>query len=84
MPPAGLEPTISVGERPQTYALDRVATANGTRLYTQIKADNISTAVQDRHQSMRNMKHCTSKLHSPRYEIKLQLCALVEIKPRNT
>jgi len=26
MSPAGLEPTISAGERPQTYALDRAAT----------------------------------------------------------
>ena len=26
MPPAGFEPTISVGERPQTYALDSAAT----------------------------------------------------------
>ena len=26
MPPAGFEPTISAGERPQTYALDRAAT----------------------------------------------------------
>ena len=26
MPPVGFEPTISVGERPQTYALDRAAT----------------------------------------------------------
>ena len=26
MPPVGFEPTISAGERPQTYALDRVAT----------------------------------------------------------
>ena len=29
MPPAGFEPTISVGERPQTYALDRAATGTG-------------------------------------------------------
>jgi len=29
MPPAGFEPTISAGERPQTYALDRVATGTG-------------------------------------------------------
>ena len=29
MPPVGFEPTISAGERPQTYALDRVATGNG-------------------------------------------------------
>jgi len=25
----GLEPTISAGERPQTYALDRMATGTG-------------------------------------------------------
>jgi len=30
MPPVGFEPTISAGERPQTYALDRAATGHGT------------------------------------------------------
>ena len=30
MPPVGFEPTISAGERPQTYALDRAATGIGT------------------------------------------------------
>ena len=29
MPPVGLEPEISAGERPQTYALDRAATGTG-------------------------------------------------------
>jgi hypothetical protein len=29
MPPVEFEPMISVGERPQTYALDRAATGNG-------------------------------------------------------
>jgi len=29
MPPVGLEPTISAGERPQTYASDRLATKTG-------------------------------------------------------
>ena len=29
MPPVGFEPTISAGERPQTYASDRVATGTG-------------------------------------------------------
>jgi len=29
MPPVGFEPTISTGERPQTYALDRAATETG-------------------------------------------------------
>ena len=29
MPPVGFEPTAPAGERPQTYALDRVATGTG-------------------------------------------------------
>ena len=29
MPPVGFEPTISAGERPQTYALDGAATGTG-------------------------------------------------------
>ena len=34
MPPVGFEPTISAGERPQTYALDRAAT--GTGIYKEL------------------------------------------------
>jgi len=34
MPPVGLEPTISAGERPQTYALDRAATGTVAFLQT--------------------------------------------------
>ena len=30
MPPAGFEPTISAGERPQTHSLDCAATGTGT------------------------------------------------------
>jgi len=30
MPPVGFDPTVSAGERPQTYALDRAATGTGT------------------------------------------------------
>ena len=30
MPQSGFEPTISAGERPQIYALDREATGTGT------------------------------------------------------
>ena len=33
MPPVGFKPTISAGERPQTYALDRAATGTGTARY---------------------------------------------------
>jgi hypothetical protein len=32
MPPVAFEPTISAGERPQTYALD--GAASGTGMYT--------------------------------------------------
>ena len=31
MPPLGFEPTVSAGERPQTYALDRAATGTGRK-----------------------------------------------------
>ena len=30
MPPVGLEPTVSAGERPQSYTLDRTATGTAT------------------------------------------------------
>ena len=33
MLPVGFEPTISAGERPQTYALDRAATGTGMVRY---------------------------------------------------
>ena len=33
MPPVGFEPTISAGERPQIYALDRAATGTGIEFY---------------------------------------------------
>jgi len=32
MPPVGFETTISTGERPKTYDLDRAATGTGTIL----------------------------------------------------
>jgi len=34
MPTVGFEPTISAGERPQTYALDRAAPGTGTTTTT--------------------------------------------------
>jgi len=33
----GFEPTISVGERPQTYALDRAAIGNGIANFNILK-----------------------------------------------
>ena len=41
MPPVGFDPTISAGERQQTYALDRAATGTGIfcNLYTYITSE---------------------------------------------
>ena len=41
MPPVGFEPTISASERPQNYALDRMATGIGTILYSLYKTSVI-------------------------------------------
>jgi len=43
MPTVGFEPTISAGERPQTYALDRAAT--GTGIYIVIRPQYIDKYV---------------------------------------
>jgi len=40
MPLVGFEPTISVSERPQTYALDRAATGTGTTITTTTTTTN--------------------------------------------
>ena len=42
MPPVGFEPTISAGERPNTYALDRAATGTGNILRTVFKQKRVS------------------------------------------
>jgi len=36
MPPVVFEPTMSLGERPQTYALDRAAAGTGTQVDTKL------------------------------------------------
>ena len=48
-PPVRFEPTISAGERPQTYALDRAATGTGTvTLILNIKCSNSTTNFKSR------------------------------------
>ena len=42
MPPVGFEPTISAGERPKTYALDRAATGIGV-YYNEIQKKERNT-----------------------------------------
>ena len=43
MTPVGFEPTISAGERPKTYALERVATGTGE---TPILQSNITSYLE--------------------------------------
>ena len=40
MSPVGFEPTLSAGERPQTYALDRAATGTGCGTLDANKKEN--------------------------------------------
>ena len=45
MPPVGFEPTISAGERPQTYALDRAATGTGSNFCCRTSYDAQSSTL---------------------------------------
>ena len=47
MPPVGFEPTISAGDRPKTYALDRAATGTGIVIIIIIITIILSTNVLD-------------------------------------
>jgi hypothetical protein len=51
MPPAGFEPTVSAGERPQTQALDRVATGTDRRIiiksYTSVTGTKLESVFSD-------------------------------------
>ena len=44
MPPVGFEPTIPAGERPQTYALNRVATGTSALAISYMKMSLLETA----------------------------------------
>jgi hypothetical protein len=43
MPPVEFEPTVSAGERPQTYALDRAATGIGPKGSRRLRLPDIMT-----------------------------------------
>ena len=45
MPPVGFEPTISAGERPHTYALDRAATGAGNKLRNNLEKLRIGLCI---------------------------------------
>jgi len=47
MLPVGFEPTVSAGERPQTYALDRAATGTGSTVVLVRKIIYISLVIEN-------------------------------------
>ena len=47
MPRVGFEPTISAGERPKTYALDRAATGTGICIITKLYLLVVETVIND-------------------------------------
>ena len=62
MPQVGFEPTISAGERPQTYALDRAATGSGGIIilyYNIMGPPSYMRSVVDRNIVMRRMTVCS-------------------------
>jgi hypothetical protein len=48
MPPVGFRPTISAGELPQTYALDRAATGTGSYQGKKVKQSRYRPGVAQR------------------------------------
>ena len=57
MPPVGFEPTISAGERPQTYALDRANAGTGTN----------KTVKSVKLQEDENERKCTKSMRNKNY-----------------
>jgi len=45
MPPVGFDPTISAGERPQSYTLDRAATGTDLYVFTSINSPYIENTL---------------------------------------
>ena len=57
MAPVGFEPTISAGERPQTYALDRAATGTGMSL--PYLSEIVSKLLSKQLESLSSLLHTT-------------------------
>jgi len=58
MPPAGFEPTISAGEQPQTYVLDRAATGIDILCTTMFKIQQKYRFTYKRNIEMYSLNHC--------------------------
>ena len=70
MAPVGFEPTISAGERPKTYALDRAATRTGFIMYAYINWIHVSVTWRD---ATKFTRYSTAT-----FVCRLQLCIMSE------
>ena len=66
IPPVRFEPTISAGERPQTYALDRAATGTGCFTYSCSENENNVTAPNDAFPKRTVLASCMSHVTANR------------------
>ena len=80
MPPEGLESTISAGERPPTYALDRAATGTGKQKKKKRKEKrkgqdigNINYLQGKQQQTTKNAKFVTRQKLSNLFSIKYNI-----------
>ena len=69
MPPVGFEPTISAGERPQTYTLDRAATGSGTITTTTTTTTTTNNNNNNKQYTHRH-SNCPSYIHWTIYKHK--------------
>jgi hypothetical protein len=66
MPPVGFKPTISVGERPQTNALDRATTGTGISVLREIYNTLICRNIRDvlKRLRIRSVYFCKSQIQT--------------------
>ena len=84
MPPVGFEPTISAGERPQTYDLDRAATGTGANQHcTELKQTHMFISVFNQldaqnlfHNNLYFMPLRVSSTFAHHQEVKIELYSL--------
>jgi len=60
MPPVGFETTISAGERPKTYALERAATGTGKTIYMCVYNISPPPPKCSRHKKFANGIYCNA------------------------
>jgi len=85
MTPVGFEPTISAGERPQTYALDRAVTGTGLNLApTMIRSPDCPARSSVAIPTELPGPHLNYESQSQMYELKINEISLNFVYKTNT